>query len=163
MPSAAEYPLYWPETFPRADKRIRSQFRATLAGALNNVKDELRRFANDTGKAVSDVVISSNVTLGTTNPKDPGVAVWFEWDGQTVCIPVDRYPSVQDNLQAIKHCIEAHRALMRHGGLNIVRSAFKGHTALPPPNPGGNAAGGPCWAARKTRASIRSTPPTRRP
>lgn len=128
------YPLAWPETMPRfKGARETGQFRTTLAGAIENVKDSLRRFAADSGKPLAGVVISSNVTLGVNHPDDPGVAVWFTWDGLSVCIPVDRYAKVESNLQAIHHIIEARRTELRHGTLALVRATFTGFTALPAP------------------------------
>jgi hypothetical protein len=93
----------------------------------------LEAFGRDSGKAVSEIAISSNVTLGQDRPPDTGVAVWFTWDGQQRCIAVDRYPKPEDNLQAIHHVLEARRTEMRHGGLHVVRQTFKGFTALPAP------------------------------
>jgi len=129
------YPLTWPETMPRSKSPVKSQFRTTLNGALANVKDSLKRFASDSNREIgTSLVISSNVTLGVSKPSDPGVAVWFVWDGMQVCIAVDRYPNVEDNLQAIHHVIEARRTELRHGGLAIVRATFQGFRALPAPN-----------------------------
>jgi hypothetical protein len=128
------YPLAWPENIPRwRGARQPGQFKTTLAGAMNNVADSLRRFGTDSGKAVADLVISSNVTLGRNNPEDPGVAIWFKWDGLSVCIPVDRYSKVEANLQAIHHIIEARRTELRHGTLALVRATFTGFAALPAP------------------------------
>lgn len=127
------YPLHWPVGFPRTRSPGPSAFRTSLSAALTNVRDELRRFAKDTGKTVADVVISSNVTLGEQRPRDTGIAVYFRWDGIDCCIAVDRYAKVEDNLQAIAKVIEAHRAVNRHGGLNILRGVMRGHAALPPP------------------------------
>lgn len=132
------YPLHWPSGFPRAQRRERGQFKTTLAGALKNVEDSLRRFASDSGKKIEGLVISSNVTLGIQRPPDPGVAVWFVWDGLQVCIPVDRYEYVEANLQAIHHIIEARRVELRHGTLALVRASFTGFKALPAP---GNTSG----------------------
>jgi hypothetical protein len=97
------------------------------------VVHSVQLFATDTNKRVESLVISSNVTLGVERPSDPGVAVWFVWDGMQVCIAVDRYAKVEDNLQAIHHIVEARRTEMRHGGLHIVRATFRGFTALPAP------------------------------
>jgi hypothetical protein len=36
--------------------------------------------------------------------------------------------------KAIHHVIEAERTKLRHGGLNLVRAAFRGYAALPPPS-----------------------------
>lgn len=129
----AEYPLNWPPHWPRTKNPGKSQFKTSLSKALENVHEELRRFGDNAGKRVSSVVISSNVTLGKQNPADPGVAVYFEWDGISTCIAVDRYDKVQDNLQAIAHCVEAERTKIRHGGLHLVRATFQGYAALPAP------------------------------
>lgn len=131
--SAAAYPLTWPDHIPRSTRRESGQFRTSLAGALKNVEDSLRLFARDSGKKIEGLVISSNVTLGVQRPADPGVAVWFTWDGLQVCIPVDRYEKVEANLQAIHHVIEARRTELRHGTLALVRASFQGFKALPPP------------------------------
>lgn len=130
---ATAYPLQWPDLFPRSKERQGGQFRATLAGALKNVQQSLAMFAKDSKKALEDVVISSNVTLSDQRPKDPGVAVWFKWDGLSVCVPVDRYTTVEANLQAIHHIIEARRTELRHGTLALVRATFTGFAALPAP------------------------------
>lgn len=128
------YPLAWPENIPRwKGARQAGQFKTTLIGAMNNVSDSLRRFGTDSGKGVADLVISSNVTLGRNNPGDPGVAIWFKWDGLSVCVPVDRYSKVEANLQAIHHIIEARRTELRHGTLALVRATFTGFAALPAP------------------------------
>jgi hypothetical protein len=127
------YPLSWPDGLPRTERKVTSQFRTTLAAALNNVRKSLEAFGKDSGKAVTEISITSNVTLGETRPSDTGVAVWFTWDGQQRCIAVDRYPKPEDNLQAIHHVLEARRTEMRHGGLHVVRQTFKGFTALPAP------------------------------
>lgn len=128
------YPLAWPDGLPRTDRKATSQFRSSLSAAINNVKKSLAAFGTDTGKPVRDVAVTSNVGgIAFDDPKDTGIAVWFDWDGEQRCIAVDRYPKVEDNLQAIHHILEARRTEMRHGGLHIVRQTFKGFVALPAP------------------------------
>lgn len=127
------HPLTWPEGFPRTRYPGKSKFSATVSAALNNVEHSLGLFASDSGKKIENMVISSNYSLGVSRPSDPGVAVWFNWDGLQVCIPVDRYAKIEDNLQAIHHIIEARRTELRHGGLAIVRATFTGFKALPAP------------------------------
>jgi hypothetical protein len=131
--SIQAYPLTWPQIFPRAKDREKGSFKTSLAGAIKNVQDSLRLFAVDSGKKLENIVISSNVTLGVNCPSDPGVAIWFVWDGLQVCIPVDRYAKVEANLQAIHHIIEARRVELRHGTISLVRASFKGFLALPAP------------------------------
>lgn len=127
------YPLHWPPGQPRQKSRSSSRFKTSVPGAVNNVQDELRRFGNDTGRKVENVIISSNVSLGSQRPVDPGIAAYFRWDNIDVCIAVDLYTLPEDNLQAISKVIEAERAKLRHGGLNILRASFRGYAALPPP------------------------------
>jgi len=130
------YPLTWPTNFPRTPeaRREKGRFTTTLSSALSNVQDSLRKFASDSGKALQHLVISSNYSLGVSNPRDPGVAVYFLWDGLQVCIPVDRYQRIEFNLQAIHHVIEARRVELRHGTLALVRATFTGFAALAAPS-----------------------------
>lgn len=115
--------------------REAGQFKTPLAKALANIEGSMRTFGRDSRKAVAGLVMSSNVTLGKSKPEDPGVAVWFTWDGLQVCIPVDRYATVEANLQAIHHIIEARRVELRHGTLALVRATLTGFVALPAPRP----------------------------
>ena len=126
------YPLAWPDGWTRTANPAKSQFKKTLAGALANVEKSLELFAKDSKEKIGDVVISSNVTLGKFNPDDAGVAIYFEWSGIETCIAVDLYQKVEENLQAIHHCIEAERTKLRHGGIELVKAAFRGYVALPP-------------------------------
>lgn len=118
---------------PRTKTRTASRFQTTLSKAIKNVKNEIRLFGENSGKPITGLILSSNVTLADSKPADPGIAAYFRWDGLDCCIAVDRYPKVEDNLQAISKVVEAERAKIRHGGLNIVRAAFRGYAALPPP------------------------------
>jgi hypothetical protein len=135
------YPLQWPSNLKRSSNKEYSRFKTTLPASLKNVQDSLRRFGVDSGKAVANVVISSNYTLGDESPDDGGVAVYFVWDGLSVCIAVDRYKRIEWNLQAVHHIVEARRTELRHGTLQMVRASFTGLAALPPPTPGR-----PWWA-----------------
>jgi hypothetical protein len=138
------YPLHWPQGMPRTKTPAQSRLRTTLPGALKNLDTELKRFAKDTDRQITHYLLSSNVTLTSQRPVDAGIACYFTWDGIDCCIAVDRYQWVEDNIQAIALIIEAERTKMRHGGLNIVRAAFRGYAALPPPmDPSGQIA--PPW------------------
>lgn len=128
------YSLHWPTAQPRVERRERSPFRVTMARAVADLQDALRLFGTETGQPVSNLVISSNVTVGRARPEDPGVAVYFEWDGTRRCIAVDRFPTPADNLRAIYYVLEARRQEMRFGGLHVVRASFRGFDALPAPN-----------------------------
>lgn len=141
--SIPPYPLAWPDGMPRtpAGRRQSSKFKTTLPQAINNVATSLRLFGQDSGSPVTDVVATTNVggiTLGGAANVDPGVAVWFRWDGEMRCVAVDRYARPEHNLQAIHHILEARRTEVRHGGIVIARTAFRGFVALPAP-PGAKA------------------------
>lgn len=140
--TATAFPLCWPAHFPRAKWRENGKFKTALPNAIKNVQSSIKLFASDSGKKLEQLVISSNVTLGVDAPADPGVAVYFVWDGLQVCIPVDRYHSVASNLQAIHHILEARRVELRHGTLALVRATFQGFLALPAP---GAAVGRDWW------------------
>lgn len=131
--TAQAFPLTWPDGLPRTATKATSQFKTSLQAALKNVRSSLELFGRDSGKKVEGIVLSSNVTLGSEKPAATGVAAWFTWDDEQRCIAVDRYPKVEDNLQAIHHILEARRTEMRHGGLHVVRQTFKGFIALPAP------------------------------
>ncbi len=132
--SPTAYPLTWPHNIPRTKIKAASKFKTGLPAALKNVRTSLNLFATDSGRKVEGITISSNVTLGVERPEDVGVAVWFTWDGMSVCIAVDRYSKVEDNVQAIHHIIDGRRTELRHGGLHIVKATFTGLLALPAPN-----------------------------
>lgn len=131
------FPLQWPEGLPRhRGAREKGAFRTTLTAALDNARKSLAAFGRDTGRAIKpdSVVFSSNVGgLDQKTPADPGIALWFEWDGAIRCIAVDRYSTPAANLQAIHHIIEADRTKLRHGSLAIIRAAYKGFISLPAP------------------------------
>lgn len=132
--SVQNYPLSWPPGFPRSQSREYGRFKSSYNAARENVEKSLRLFAADSRKVVSNLVLSSNQTIGGSDPRDPGVAVWFMWDNMQVCIPVDRYGSVAANLQAIHYIIEARRVELRHGTLALVRATLTGFQALPAPS-----------------------------
>lgn len=126
------YPLSWPESQKRTIRPTKSKFKTSLTGALNNVEKSISMFANDSGHKVENILISSNVTLGQLRPKDTGVAIYFSWNGLSTCLAVDLYSKVEDNLQAIHHCLEADRVKLRHGGIHMVTESYRGYAALPP-------------------------------
>lgn len=146
------YPLTWPPGWPRTDaaRRETSRMQSTLPAALKMLTTEVKRLG---GK---DLVLSSNCTLGTERPADPGVVAYFKRDGDPVAIPCDRWKTVSENVQAIAKTIDALRGIERWGAKHMVKAAFRGFTALPE-----NASGRTCWqilglldARQQTRDSI---------
>jgi hypothetical protein len=134
------YPLQWPSDRPRTSNRTASRFggsvaRWSIGGARDFLLAELRRLG---GKKP---VISSNLRLRNDGllradqgePADPGVAVYFEREGQRVAFSCDRWNRVADNLYSIAKTIEALRGIARWGTGDMVRAAFRGFRALPSP------------------------------
>lgn len=127
--SARAYPLQWPKGWPKTEPGKResgSRFKnVTLAGALNGLQDEVRRLG---GKSM---VLSSNYTLGNTNPKEPGVVAYFEYVGKQVGMPCDRWNRIEANVRAIALTIEAMRGMERWGAKHMITAMFSGFRALP--------------------------------
>lgn len=127
--SAQAYPLAWPPGWPRTAAHQRERWPAspspTVAGALKELQDELRRLG------VTDVVLSSNVTLGAENPEDPGVVAFGVFRKQRIAIPCDRWNTVGGNLRAIAKTIDAMRGMERWGAKHMIAAMFQGFTALP--------------------------------
>lgn len=135
--SARAYPLQWPKGWPKTEANKREsgiRFKnVTVSGALKGLYEEVRRLG---GK---NVVLSSNYTLGNTNPKDPAVVAYFDYEGKQVAMPCDRWNRIEANVRAIALTIEAMRGMERWGAKHMIRAMFSGFTAL-------NEKTGPsCW------------------
>lgn len=159
--SEQSYPLSWPPGWKRTEavSRQRSQFRKasrregerwvpprsrTVREALDELFLELERL----GVRDWDVVVSSNLQVarttglprsGQAEPKDPGVAVYFDLDGRSCVLACDRWDKVADNVYAIAKHIGALRGQDRWG-VGSVEQAFAGYTALPETTSGES-----CW------------------
>ena len=131
--SVQSFPLSWPPGVPRSKHRESGRLKASFDTSLANVVKSLNGFGSDSGKKITDAVLSSNMSLLDKYPTDPGVAVWFTWDGMSVAIPIDRYDTPAKNLQAVHHILESRRTELRHGTLHLVRATFQGFKALPAP------------------------------
>lgn len=147
--SVSAYPLQWPHGRPRKPDSLRKRAAfgkkvnngrwlqtkdLTVADALGRLQDELDRIG------ARHPVVSTNLETrldglprsGQTEPRDPGVALYFQLGGQPHCMPCDTYDRVADNIAAIAKHIEATRAIDRFG-VASVREMFTGFQALPAP------------------------------
>lgn len=134
------FPLSWPAGRPRtpAHKRTRSNFKTTFAEARDAVLHELKLLG------AKDIILSTNVALrrddipyaNQPEPEDAGVAVYFAHKGRAVAFACDRWDRVRDNLQAVRHTIEAIRGIARWGTGDMVEAAFTGFQQLPPASSG---------------------------
>lgn len=129
------FPLCWPDGQPRTPRaaRKRGQFNMTLGVAVAELRDEVGRLG------ARDLIVSTNVRTkpngmpyaGEREPDDPGVAVYFTWGKGQRAVACDTYDAVWKNIRAITHCLDALRALERHGSSAILERAFRGFAALP--------------------------------
>lgn len=131
MADPTAYPLAWPAGWPRTQVRTKGPYRTALSTALNNLRKELAALCGT--RAAGTLVLSSNYTLGTDAPRDPGVVAYFTWDEQQMAIPCDRWWTIEQNVQAIALTLEAMRAMERHGAKHMIKAMFRGFTALPAP------------------------------
>lgn len=131
MNQPTAYPLAWPAGWARTQGRAKGPYRTALPTALNNLRKELRALCGD--RAASTLLLSSNYSLGSEAPRDPGVVAYFTWGDDTMAIPCDRWWTVEQNVQAIALTLEAMRAMERHGAKQMIKAMFRGFTALPAP------------------------------
>jgi hypothetical protein len=98
-----------------------------------DLREEIRKLGGE------DLILSTNVPVrrdggmhvGAREPMDSGVAVYFTFAGEPRAMACDRYDRVWKNVRALSLCIEALRALERHGSSEILNRAFRGFAALP--------------------------------
>ena len=135
------FPLKWPagKSVTPAMARRRAMFDTTMGKARDFLIKELKMLG------ATHVVISSNVETYKKGTRDvmyadqtaaksePGVAVYYQWDGVAYCMACDKWDSVTDNLQALNKSVNAIRGLERWGTGDMVKAAFAGFKELPGP------------------------------
>lgn len=136
------YPLTWPVAWPVAWPRKMAYDRArfgdhSMERAVRKTFRELQLL----GVPDYSVIVSSNVALrldglprsNQPRPDDPGVAVYFQFEGEPHVLACDCWDRPEHNLWAVAKHIEALRAQERWG-VGTVKQAFTGYKALPPPS-----------------------------
>lgn len=112
------YPLSWPLGVPRRPSYSRgaSAFtsKPTPSKASAEILTELKRWSVSADK----VVISTNATLSSNSPTDPGAAVYFVRKDKSFSICCDRWQRLGCNLHAIAVVLEDLRRAERHGVLS---------------------------------------------
>lgn len=132
------FPLSWPVGWPRTPAHRRQPSRFSPSGLTKEAQETVWELGRLGAKSA---VFSTNVELrrdglpysGRGKPDDPGVAVYFTYEGRQQCIPCDRWSTVEENLRAIWKSIEALRSLERWGAKSFVDAAFTGFTAIAGP------------------------------
>jgi hypothetical protein len=134
--TAEAYPLAWPAGWPRARRKSSAAFNLPFAKARDELMRELRLMG------ARYTILSTNVPLrrdglpyaGQKEPDDPGVAVYFMWQGKQMTFACDRWDKVKDNVRAIGKTIEALRGVERWGASDMMERAFSAFEALPAPD-----------------------------
>lgn len=129
------YPLHWPAHTPRAQDPAGSQFKTSFGIARDCLILEIKRLGGE------HAVLSANIALkpdgmpyaNRPEPQDKGVAVYFQYNGKSMCFACDKWNKVGDNIQAIRKTIEAIRSIERWGSKDMLEAAFTGFVALPAP------------------------------
>jgi hypothetical protein len=134
------YPLAWPEGWPRtpSHRRSSSRFKTNFVKARSHLFSELRLLG------ARNIVLSSNLALrqdglpyadaAKKRLDDPGAAVYFLLDREPLVMARDLYLTPGENIHSIGLAIEHLRGLQRHGGDFMMKKAFAGFAALPPPS-----------------------------
>ncbi|HUR65445.1 MAG TPA: J domain-containing protein [Chitinophagaceae bacterium] len=129
------YPLHWPLGYKRTKSRINSLFKQTPENAQIFLRKELHLMG------ATKVILSSNVPvrkdgylysdMSATKIDDPGVAVYFKYNGIDVSMCCDNYGRPWENIYALGKGIEALRGMERWGVSEFIERAFTGFKALP--------------------------------
>ena len=134
------YPLHWPQGYPATapSQRKKSRFTTTLGAARDLVKTEVKRIHG------TNPIISTNIPLkndgdlradwGKYKIDNPGVAVYFTYNGNQVCLCCDNYERVWENLRAVARTLQALRQISRDGVSDFLNKAFSGFKELPAPS-----------------------------
>jgi hypothetical protein len=143
--SNQRYPLDWPQGYKRTTQRLaRPLFKnTTFFSALSMVKDEVKRLCGIPSSYRADLVVSTNIPIradgepysdyARRNIQDPGVAVYFKYNGEDVVLCCDKFVRIEDNLKAIAITIEDMRRIERNGVSDFIKRSFTGFKALPAP------------------------------
>ena len=133
--SESAYPLKWPEGQPRRPihRRQEARFKVSFAEARDDLLLELERLG------ARWVVISSNVPIRldglprarANEPDDPGVAVYFDYEGEQMVFACDKWDRVRHNVRAVGKTIEAIRGIARWGSSDMMKRSLHAFKALP--------------------------------
>lgn len=133
--TVSRYPLAWPAGWPRRQGRKSDAFKITFDKAVSALSDEIDRLG---GKYP---VLSTNLEIRLDGsfkrdkgePRDPGVAVYFEVKSKQRVFACDTFMTVRANIRAIGLTIEALRPIERYGASDMLERALSAFEALPAP------------------------------
>lgn len=131
MPEA--FPLHWPQGWKRTKTPAKSRFDVSFASARDGLVEQLRLIG------ATYPVISTDIELrrdglpyaNQPEPKDKGVAVYFQWKGKQHVLACDKWDRIKDNMRALEKTVEALRGIDRWGASTILERSFEAFVALP--------------------------------
>lgn len=129
------YPLAWPAGWPRATSRKSAAFKVDYDKALRELGYEIERLGG------RYPVMSTNMELRLDGqprrdkgePRDPGVAVYFELKTKQKVFACDSFHTVRDNIRAIGLTIANLRSIERYGATAMLERTLNAFDALPAP------------------------------
>lgn len=148
--SVPRYPLAWPAGWPRRIKSAREGvFKVSHERALSDLSIEIDRLGGRYAVLSTNVELRLDGTMmrGRGEPKDPGVAVYFELRGVQKVFACDTFTTVTANIRAISLTINAFRSIDRFGASSLLERALTGFDALPAPSTHWNILGLPKGAS----------------
>ena len=131
--------LEWPAGRRRATYREDAKFRDRGGAvgfdvAVKRLEQEIDKLGAKNVRLTMNVARSlSGKAIGSVNPADPGVALYFDLGGKPFVLACDKWRRLPDNIAALAAHIEALRGQDRWGVSEGVEQAFAGHAALPAP------------------------------
>lgn len=131
--SILHYPLDWPLGFARTETQKAARFKKSLSEARKHCEEQLVKLGAD------KIIFSTNLELNhlgtpkawSRQPRDTGVAIYFEMGGEDKVFCCDAWDCVEDNLRALGLTFEAMRGIDRWAASEIMARSFKGFAALP--------------------------------
>lgn len=140
--SRSPYPLQWPGSSRRtpAESRKKSSFGGRGQGNVSPYEAACELVHELKLLGTSHIVITSMLPTrqdgmpyadGRHGSLDPGVAVWFVYEGRERVFACDRWRTPGENLRAVTLSVAAMRGLERWGMADVVEKAFAGFAALP--------------------------------
>jgi len=131
------YPLDWPTGWPRTQpqNREQSRFKVSRARAIEHLFNELNRLGASNPKISSNIETyeqsGKQIPYANQSVDDPGIAVYFEYNGKTHSMACDKWQTPKSNIRAIGKTIEALRGIERWGSGEMMEAAFEGYERLP--------------------------------
>lgn len=128
-----KFPLHWPQGYPVTEYRTESKFKCTFAEARDGIYYELDRLGSEAYFISCNINRnkSGQLIAGRLVYDNPGVAVYFKYNGEQKVIACDKWKYIHENLRAIEKSLEAIRGLDRWGCTNIISQAVSGMKELP--------------------------------